>query len=227
MSGYNIRMALTRGVVYHMKKQLYVDFTAACRGVPLLVQRGPGFSMLADGFIPLGHADRQTLTDPSVPDIFAAIDAVYEAGYDIPATREDELHGVCFAGLGDPLCRLEDLVKTCQGLQDKRPGAPIRVNTLGLIGNEDTQTVVCKLKDSGVETLSVCIGTSNPAQYDTLIQPDEGLGFSNVCGFILAAVENELNVVCSAVTHPSVDITSVRQLSESLGADFISREYFP
>ena len=238
--------AVTKGVTYFLKhlyvqKILYVDFTMKSLGTPLILQRGPGFlkreafsdgvvtgeTLAESGFIPPWHSDRKTLGEPTPNEVMDAVNKFYGTGYDGKAAMENELNGVVFAGYGDPLCRLEDLLETCKMISTRRPGAPIRINSLGLVESEKAFEVASSLKQVGVETVSVSLGADSPVAYNKIIEPQNGLGFGNVCNFIIALQENGISVTCSAVEHPDVSIPKVRALSESLGADFKSRTYHP
>jgi len=241
------RANITRGVTYYLKhlyvqKKLFIDFTMKTKGMPLILQRGPGFlkptsydekivtgeTMAQSGFIPAWHSDRETYKEPTPLEVMEAIDKFYETGYDGKAAMEDELNGVIFAGYGDPLCRLDDLLETCKLIVKRRPGAPVRINTLGLIEANEAFDVALKLKEVGVEAVGVSLSADNPVSYNKLISPEDGLGFNNVCNFIIALKESGLTVTCTAIDHQKdVSTSGIRSLSESLGADFISRAYRP
>lgn len=71
--------------------------------------------------------------------------------------------------------------------------------------------------------------TDNPKQYLEIMEPkDPNVGFHTACNFILACVDKGLNVTCTAVERPDVNISRVRELSYSLGASkFTSCTYHP
>ena len=74
----------------------------------------------------------------------------------------------------------------------------------------------------------MALATADPRQYEELMQPhaDSG-GHATVCGFIVNLVEAGVEVECTAVKKPGVDVTAARRLAEALGAvEFRAREYF-
>ena len=215
----------TCGITYMLKNKLYIDFCTKSLGIPLVLQRGPSFEMPKDSdFIPPNSTERDGKIDPTPLEIYQAIGKIYDTGYDTEGTREDELNGIVFAGYGDPLIRLDELIETTQGILTARPGSPIRVNTLGLVDKTIAFDTAQKLKDSGLESISVAIAADNPPLYDELVQPTE-CNFQDVCAFVVACNESGLDVECTAVEHPKVSINNVRNLAESLGASFKSRTY--
>lgn len=68
----------------------------------------------------------------------------------------------------------------------------------------------------------------NPKQYAEIMQPQVNLSFGDICNFIVCAAEAGLQVDCTAVERPDVNIQRVRSLATSLGAtSFSSYKYFP
>ena len=78
--------------------------------------------------------------------------------------------------------------------------------------------------------------TADAAQYTELMKPEPirlspvmsiPMGHSEVTGFIAACVAEGLNVECSAVARPEVDLDATAALAKSLGATFRERSWHP
>jgi TatD family-associated radical SAM protein len=122
----------------------------------------------------------------------------------------------------DVLCESASLIK------EKRHGVPLRVKTNGLISSSHVYNVTRNLKQAGIDTITVHLACDSPTQYIQIMQPQEGRSFNDVCAFICAAVETELQVTCTAVDMNGVDISKIRSLASALGAvDFKAYKYFP
>jgi hypothetical protein len=61
-----------------------------------------------------------------------------------------------------------------------------------------------------------------------LMKPAGSLKFGDVCGFISTCAEQNIQVNCTAVERPGINIRGVRELAFSLGASsFKTYPYFP
>ena len=96
--------------------------------------------------------------------------------------------------------------------------------------------MAARLRRAGVSCVSVAISTADPAQYVQRMQPEKlryspvfslSLGLDEVCNFVTHCVVNELEVECTAVAAPDVDLGATRRLAQSLGASFRSRSWHP
>ena len=87
------------------------------------------------------------------------------------------------------------------------------------------------MKSGRVKRVSVALMSSNPKQYQELMNPQgagDQRGHADVCQFIAACAEAGIEVECTAVKKPGVDWRAAKELSEALGAvGFRAREYFP
>lgn len=96
----------------------------------------------------------------------------------------------------------------------------------GLIFCANFQQVARLLKSSGIKQISVALISDNPKQYQDIVQPTNGLGFGDVCNFIIACNSEGMQVTCSAIERPDVSMSKVRALSTALGAtNFVSYSY--
>ena len=218
---------LRPGITYSLRNTtLYCSLTdRVLAEQSLLSSRGPSFTMPANsGFRPLSVANQP---EPDVATILSALEDAYTHGYETDTTyaTEDDLNGVTFAGAGDPLVRADILCEVCAAFKEQRHGVPITVSTLGLVPAAEASELVERLDASGVERLSIFLAAENPIKYKKVIGPHNNVGFSDVCNFIVAATEKGIKVTTSAIDRKGVNISGIRSLSQSLGADFKARTY--
>jgi TatD family-associated radical SAM protein len=206
------------GVAYILRDALYLSLTDFSPCTTLVKTRGPGFQMpSSSGFCAFGDKDKE----PSVEELVAIIDDCYEAATIVGMGEEDQ--GVTFAGLGDPLEKIDILLETVHESKQKRHGIPFSVTTSGLYD----VSIAGQLKNGGVKAITVALNAADPKTYSNLMIPTNGKSFGDVCNFVVAAAEIGMNVTCTAVEAPGVDTTSVRKLAESLGAsEFKLRSFF-
>ena len=120
------------------------------------------------------------------------------------------------------------LTKAVQKIKLNRHGVPIRIKTNGLIPSKEATSVASMLAESGVDHISINLAADNPKLYNTLMEPKEPLCFSDVCAFVIACSETGLTVDCSAIENPKANMSAVRSLAYSLGAEsFSSSSYHP
>ena len=221
----------TPGITYTLRGGAYVQLTERSRGITLLESRGPGFAMPAtSGFDRFGS--HHPTEEPTAAQVISALEATFAAGYDTgPAvSHEGDLKGVTFAGTGDPLFNddtVEVLCEVASWVRHVRPGSPIAISTLGLVPAFSSPTLIERLKASGVERVSVLLNASNPLEYSTIMKPEDGLTFVDVCSFVANCNEAGLSTVCTAVESPKLKMAPISALAKSLGADFYSRTYHP
>ena len=143
---------------------------------------------------------------------------------------------VCFAGVGDPLLRLSNLEQAAKLIKQDQPAIPLRVNTNGLVTSGDCDNVARRLISCGIEAVSIAMATANSKQYNLLMCPERlrispvyslDLTHDDVVSFVRACVSTGLNVECTAVENPKVDLNAVRELAHELGAGFRSRSWHP
>ena len=83
---------------------------------------------------------------------------------------------------------------------------------------------------------AVALATSDPEQYADIMKPDSirlspafslPMGLKEVTGFASACVSLGMEVECTAVERPGVDIDKAQELSETLGCRFRTRSWHP
>lgn len=101
-----------------------------------------------------------------------------------------------------------------------------------LVGIVESRTcfiqVVNNLKTSGIRLVTVSLLSDSPKQYSDIAKPINGANFGDVCNFVSSCAGAGLQVTCTTVERPDINVGKVRALSTALGAtDFISYPYFP
>lgn len=114
-----------RGLTYVLRNKLYIALTNQCISASPLQLRGPSFQLPASAnFHPLE-------VEPTSGDVFQAVDNAFEDGLiEVSSMGSDE---VTFAGIGEPLLRLDTMCQASEQILEHRHGAQLRVKTNGLI----------------------------------------------------------------------------------------------
>lgn len=226
--------SLRSGVAYAASggNALYLSLTNELAGgegsVGLLESRGEGFEFDVS---PIEGAE------PTPVELATIVDNVYSGKQGGGGSMGEMDGGVVFAGRGDPLLRVRALLDTVSIVSKQRNGISFRVNTSGLHG----QSVIEQLTasdlvaigddDSRRSTLlkivSVSLNAPSPDVYAEITKPAQGqAAFGTVCSFISALAEAGVQVECTAVKHPKVDIAATERLAQALGASsFRARSY--
>ena len=143
---------------------------------------------------------------------------------------------LCFAGAGEPLLRLRALEEVAGLVREQQPNLAMRINTNGLVLGSEAADVVQRLQKSGITGASIALMTSDSTQYSELMKPDSirlspafsiPMGLKEVTAFASACISAGLEVECTAVERPGVDIEAAKSLAETLGASFRARTWHP
>jgi hypothetical protein len=119
--------AARKGVAYTVGRGLYLALTDKTNSRTVFASRGPGFAMSRESnFSPLGEG----AAEPSATELAAVVDRAYD-GADIIGMGEND-PGVTFAGLGEPLLRVETLVETVATVRERRRA--LVVHPVGRLG---------------------------------------------------------------------------------------------
>lgn len=190
-------------IAYRIRNSLYLNITNRC-------SNRCTFCPKFDDFTVKGHnllLDRE----PSFEEVMAAVG------------QPSEIDEIVFCGYGEPLIRL-DLVKQVAGVLKAR-GYQIRINSDGQANQVHGRDILPELAGL-VDSISVSLNAPDAATYIRLCNtPFKETGFKAVCEFIRTATQHIPQVIATAVTIPGVDIDACRNLAESLGAEFRSRDY--
>jgi TatD family-associated radical SAM protein len=210
------------GVAYVLGRTLYLSMTNRSNAATIVETRGPSFKMPADSFFrPYRDPPHILSKEPEAEELAEVVDMFYDK-LEIVGMGEND-PGVVFAGMGEPLLRMEQIRETIEQVHEVRHGVPFRVSTNGLF----PASVAVALADAGISKATVALATADPGQYTELMRP-EGGDHSTVCGFIASLAEAGVEVEATAVERPGVDVAAARKLAEALGASgFRTRTYHP
>lgn len=204
------------GVAYWLGARLYLGVTNRSNAVPLIVHRGASFSMPEDSnFAPLPEG-----YEPSAEDLAAVVDAAYaeDPRKKILGMGEND-EGVIFAGMGEPLLRLETITEAAKLIRESRHGVPFRLKTNGLVPGGDNAGAAAMLKEAGIKSASVFLPAADPKKFDELAKPiSPEFNFGMVCDFIGQLSEAGIDVECTTVKRPEINVSAIRQLALALGA---------
>jgi len=126
-----------RGLTYFLKNKLYVALTNKCISASPLQLRGPSFVLPPNANFHLLDEE------PSSQDVFRAVDDAFEQGLiGVSSMDSDE---ITFAGVGEPLLRLDTLTEAATLILEQRHGAQLRLKTSGLILSRDCAKVSTQL----------------------------------------------------------------------------------
>ena len=202
--------------------------------------RGPGFAdplalpasrtskahAAETGFQPLPRG----ALEPSAQELASLVNEFYAAGGggDLGSMGETDA-GVVFQGDGDPLEAAAIVLETVRLVAQERNGLSFRLNTLGLCDQETIELLLAseelereqqgdRRRESRIASVSVFLPSACPSKYDELLAPSSGRGLRDACGFVARLAEAGVNVECSAVARPDVNVAEVETLAMSLGA---------
>lgn len=176
--------------------------------------------------LPSGAEVTNVEDEPTSGMLLQAVDKAFEEG--LVTVSDMDSAPITFAGFGDPLLRIDVVCDTAELIKEGRHGVPLRVDTMGLVGLSESAAVAARLKESGIDFISIGLHAENPSQYSKIVQPFDKKGFGEVCNFVIACAEAGLEVECRAVEAPGINVSAVRKLAMSLGAhEFKCVSYFP
>ncbi len=132
---------------------------------------------------------------------------------------------VVFCGYGEPTCAFETLIKTAEYIKEKY-GFKIRVNTNGLgnlINKRDITKELCDVADM----VSISLNAPDAQRYLQVTRNDFGIdSFDAMLDFTKKCVAHNENVRMTVVdVIKPEEIEKCREIAESIGARFVSREY--
>lgn len=203
---------MMRGLTYWLKGNMYISITNSLNSVSRIALRGPSFVMPSDS----GFQLLENNFEPDADDIYNAVDHAFDNSKISISSMDAE--PITFAGYGEPLLRYGVIRDAAMLIKAKRHGVSLRVKTSGLVKRELCENIISELKSAGVEKMSVSLLADTPKKYKEIMQPHAGMGFDEVCTFIVGCVENGLEVECTAINRPDVNLSNIRALALALGA---------
>ena len=107
--------------------------------------------------------------EPAAAELVGLVQQFYAVGGADVSDMGDGDAGVSFAGLGEPLLRLDTLLEAVRGVKETNHGVPFRVVTNGLV--DAPADVAGALKGAGVGRVSIALMAHMPPLYDALMAP--------------------------------------------------------
>ncbi len=201
-------------IAYPIRRSLYLNVTNACTDRCVFCSLSLEEFWKAEGSSPFvkGH-NLRIPRDPTVEE-------VVEAAGD-PTGYEE----VVFCGYGEPIIKLDLLLKVAKALKAK--GARrIRLNTNGHGNLIHRRSVADDLK-ALVDEASVSLNTPNAQQYLEICRPVFGLStYDSIKAFIRECRDAGMKVVATIVQMPGVDVEACRKVAEEeLKVEFRVRTY--
>ena len=194
-------------ILYVYKDQVYANITNKCDCACTFCIRSQ-----MDGI-----GDAETLwhkVDPTLEDIYAAIDAFDFTGY----------NEFVFCGYGEPTCALDNLLASARYVKEKT-GLPIRVNSNGLGNLYHKHDIVPELAEV-IDSVSISLNAPNAEEYEKLTRPSfpnayaAMLDFAEECGRLMK--HTQLSIVD---VLPAEDIAACQKIADERGVHLKVRKF--
>lgn len=164
-----------------------------------------------------GIGDAETLwhkVDPTLEDIYAAIDAFDFTGY----------NEFVFCGYGEPTCALDNLLVSARYVKEKT-GLSIRVNSNGLGNLYHKRDIVPELAKV-VDSVSISLNAPNAEEYEKVTRPSfpnayaAMLDFAEECGRLMK--HTQLSIVD---VLPAEEIAACQKIADERGVHLKVRKF--
>ena len=194
-------------ILYVYKDQVYANITNKCDCACTFCIRSQ-----QDGV-----GDAETLwhkVDPTLEDIYAAIDAFDFSGY----------NEFVFCGYGEPTCSLDHLLASARYVKEKT-GLPIRLNSNGLGNLYHKRDIVPELA-TVIDSVSISLNAPNAEDYDKITRPSfpnayaAMLDFAEECGRLMK--HTQLSIVD---VLPQEDIDACQKIADERGVHLKVRKF--
>ena len=136
---------------------------------------------------------------------------------------------IVFCGYGEPLIRVDEVVRVSKYLKEKYPNLKIRINTNGHANAIHKRNVALELAPY-IDIISVSLNAQNEEVYNKISNPKIENAYEEVKRFIRACVEAKVNTTASVVANvPNypIDVERCAVIAKSLGAKFRARDFIP
>ena len=194
-------------ITHVIKNNLYVNLTNHCTNRCEFCVRKTE--------LPGSYAYLRLEREPTLEEIIA----------DVTSHNLNMFSEIVFCGLGEPTCRLYDVLSTCRAIRE-RCTTPIRINTNGhasLIMKEDTAPAFRGL----VDCVHVSLNAADSYTYDKLCHPKFGEDtFMGVLKFAREIAKYVPKVYLTVVrgTLTDTDVDRCAKIAADLGVGFRIRE---
>jgi TatD DNase family protein len=151
--------------------------------------------------------------EPNFEEIIKAIDAY----------KNKKFREIVFCGYGEPLTRLEILLKVSRYLKEK--GFYLRLNTNGTGNLIYNRSIISELENL-IDEVCVSLNLDTKEKYYQICRPQFGENtFEEIKKFIVECKKVIPKVSITFLNLPQVDLKNAQQLAQQLGLDFRIREY--
>jgi len=132
---------------------------------------------------------------------------------------------IVFCGFGEPLARVDVVVKVAKALRGS--GVPIRINTNGLANLIHKRNIVPELAGL-IDVVSISLNAENASKYQELCHSVFGEeSYEAILSFIRECVKVIPRVIVTVVDRPEIDVKKCEEIARRLGADFRLRRWNP
>lgn len=164
-------------------------------------------------------------------------DGVY--GYNLRLSREpsvsellttlqqrnlNQYREIVFAGFGEPLTRLDDVLHITRWLKQYK--ARVRIDTIGHVKlYHPGRNIATELKEAGVDTVSLSLNAQDEETYNQLCHPAKPGAYKSMLSFAGELRQTGIRTRLTVVALPTVDIARCQKIAEELKAEFKVRGY--
>ncbi len=131
---------------------------------------------------------------------------------------------VVFTGFGEPLVRLDDVLKITKWLTTR--GIPVRLDTIGhakLLYPD--RNVAQELSESGVKVVSISLNAQDAETYNQLCDPKYIKAYQKMLEFAKDVSNSGLQLRFTVVNLPVVDVEKCKKIAKEYCADLKVRGY--
>lgn len=192
-------------IVYPIRDSLYLNITNRCTDNCSFCVRN--YTNWVKGHnLKLDH-------EPSAEEVIKAVAPYADKGF----------KKIVFCGYGEPLIRLDLVLKVCSYLKGK--GLSVRINTNGT-GNLIHQRSILPDLANLVDEVSVSLNVDTGEKYAQICRPRFGKDtFEEIKKFVLECKKVIPKVSLTFLNLPQIDLKNCQNLAGQLGVDFRIREY--
>ena len=193
-------------IIYEAHGNLYLNITNRCTADCIFCVK-----RYSDGVY--GYNLRLS-EEPELNDIIKAISKA-----DLSKYRE-----VVFTGFGEPLTRLDDVLKITKWLTVR--GIHARLDTTGHASvMYPERNVAQELADLGMKAVSISLNAHNAETYNQLCSPKFKNAYEKMLEFARDVSKTGMELRFTVVDLPLVDIEKCAEIANECGADFKVRGY--
>jgi TatD family-associated radical SAM protein len=158
------------------------------------------------------YRDLRLSKEPSAEEVIKELE-------DCDLSKYDE---VVFAGIGEPLMRLDAILKITNFLANR--GVQVRLDTIGhakFLYPE--RNVAMELANIGMKKVSVSLNAHDEVTYNQLCRPKFKNAYSMMLEFAMEIIKTEMGLRFTIVDLPIINTEKCRQIAQKYGSDFMVR----